>query len=76
MEEGDRVDAINEMIKKLHWNVPQEEQQEAKKYILENIRDDQIYLLIQPLNKSYWDNAALLLKELGFPRVRPFYPSY
>jgi hypothetical protein len=67
---------ISTRIDKLHWSISKEEQQEAISYLIDNIRDEDLNLLIfSRLDKGFWDNAALVLKGLGYPKVKPVLPK-
>jgi HEAT repeat protein len=58
---------INQLLKNLSWNMPEKIQQEAMEELI-NILDDNIEILIQPLiDKSCWENAAKVIKEIGYP---------
>jgi hypothetical protein len=57
------------LISKLSWNASIDAQQEA----IQSIVKDPSFLpslLVQPLDKSCWENAALALKLLGFEKVK------
>ncbi|MFZ5353886.1 MAG: DUF5071 domain-containing protein [Bacillota bacterium] len=32
-------------------------------------------MLVLPINKKYWDNAAIVLKEIGYPRILNAFPD-
>lgn len=41
-----------------------------------NIDEDNLYMLLQPrCNKDYWENSAILIKQLGYPRIKSIIPG-
>ncbi|MEK3717633.1 DUF5071 domain-containing protein [Paenibacillus sp. FSL R7-0333] len=68
------MEGIQALIQKLDWDTPEAEQAEAI-HKLQDIRDDELHLLLQPLGKGYWDGAAEVIVRLGFPRVKPILPG-
>ncbi|MBL8018661.1 MAG: DUF5071 domain-containing protein [Leptospirales bacterium] len=36
----------------------------------QKLRDDDLPKLLQPLTKAHWENAAQVLKLIGFPRIK------
>jgi hypothetical protein len=59
---------INELLDNLSWTNPQKIQQEAinKLISLDNI---DVLRLLQPGDKSCWENSAKIIKEIGYPRI-------
>lgn len=55
---------ISKLISDLSWNSAKQSQINAVKILTES-NDFDIHLLIQPLDKSCWENAALVLKNKG-----------
>ncbi|ETT62605.1 hypothetical protein C173_25936 [Paenibacillus sp. FSL R7-277] len=68
------MEDIQALIQKLDWDTPEAEQAEAI-HKLQDIRDGELHLLLQPLGKGYWDGAAEVIVRLGFPRVKPILPG-
>lgn len=75
VEHGGIMEDIYLLIKKIDWNNPEYEINEAfNKLIL--IPDDDLSLLIMPMmDKMCWYNSARVLKEIGFPRVKNVIPE-
>lgn len=65
---------LNEKLESLSWNCDAILQEETVSYFVENI-GDQIGILIQPLGKDCWENAALILSKIGTPRVNTNIPE-
>lgn len=56
-------------IKNLSWNVSIEEQNKAiEALVLSDTLDAKI--LLQPLDKNCWENAAKVLFLMGYPRIK------
>ncbi|WP_238653135.1 DUF5071 domain-containing protein [Paenibacillus piscarius] len=68
------MEDIQALIQKLDWDTPAAEQAEAIQ-TLQDIRDEELHLLLQPLGKEYWDGAAEVIVKLGYPRVKPILPG-
>jgi hypothetical protein len=67
---------INDLIDRLSWREDIATQKDAVRQLIRVIRDDDIGLLIQPgSDKSCWENAALVLKEVGSPRINKEIPK-
>jgi hypothetical protein len=63
------LDQVHQNIKNLDWSMPKEIQELAVKNLL-GISDQHTPLLIQDYGKYSWENAVIVLKEIGFPRNR------
>ena len=61
------VEYIEAKIRKLDWNNSSEIQERAIDDLTQ-IDEKDVILLIQPMEKKYWENAALTLKRIGYPR--------
>lgn len=64
---------IYELIKNLNWNRPDAVQKHAiNELSISNLRNSEIILLAKQSNdlcsKPCWDNAAIVLKNIGYPR--------
>lgn len=68
------MEDIQALIQKLDWDTPAAEQAEAI-HKLQDIRDEELHLLLQPLYKEHWDGAAEVIVKLGYPRVKPILPG-
>ncbi|MDR3599512.1 MAG: DUF5071 domain-containing protein [Desulfosporosinus sp.] len=70
------MDNINELIRDLDWSKPEDVQKKAMEQ-LQEINDSNLFYLAQQseLNYKYcWHNAALVLKAIGYPRIKPVLP--
>jgi len=66
------LDNIEQLIKDLNWQNPEEVQKNAMNK-LEKISEEEVVLLARQselCNKSCWHNAAIVLKKIGYPRIR------
>ncbi|MFD2880961.1 DUF5071 domain-containing protein [Paenibacillus rhizoplanae] len=73
--EGDSTWRISmHLFKKLDWDTAEAEQAEAIQK-LQDIQDEELHLLLQPLGKEYWGGAAEVIVKLGYPRVKPILPG-
>lgn len=68
------LDDVSSLIEKLSWDTPVEEKEDAiqKLYC---IKEEDLHLLLQPISKSYWDEAAEVVISLGYPRVNSILPG-
>jgi hypothetical protein len=60
----------HELVEKLHWHYTVEEQEPAMSEIVQRENFD-LKLLLQPMGKMYWDNAALVLTRMSCERLLP-----
>jgi hypothetical protein len=62
------------IFKNLSWNAPLDSQREAinKVASMFNLNPN---VLIQPLGKEYWQNAARALSLMGYPRIEKAIPG-
>ncbi|MDQ7096681.1 DUF5071 domain-containing protein [Desulfosporosinus sp. PR] len=67
------MDNIFNIIRDLDWSKPEDVQKKAMEQLQEIDDRDIIYLAQQnELNYKYcWHNAALVLKAIGYPRIKP-----
>ena len=65
---------IEEYLRNLDFDAPQYLQDYAI-IQLSNLEESKLHLLLQPISKSYWRNAAIVLKEIGYPRVKSITPE-
>lgn len=58
----------------LNWNLPLDLQEKAINEIalIDNLNPK---ILIQPLDKEYWENAAKVLYKMGYPRIEKAIPG-
>ncbi|UYZ37905.1 DUF5071 domain-containing protein [Clostridium beijerinckii] len=68
------LEDINVLINKLDWNTPIDSQKEAINKLL-SIDNNDVGLLIQPMEQKYWDNSAKVLKKIGYPRNKLAIPG-
>lgn len=70
-----KIEEIDFYIDKLDWNYPQEENELAINKLVD-IDNNYMDMLLQPrCIKCYWDNAATVLKKIGYPRIEPIIPG-
>ncbi len=65
---------INLLIRSLDWDTPAEIKEAAMKE-LEKLDEDNLSVLLQPNGKGCWENAAILLRTIGYPRIRKILPG-
>ncbi|NEW06864.1 DUF5071 domain-containing protein [Paenibacillus sp. SYP-B3998] len=63
------MDDLNQLLSYLRWDTSPDQLQFAKEQ-LKQLQDKELKLLVQPIDKMHWDNAAELLIEIGYPRVK------
>lgn len=64
-----------ELIPNLHWKTDETVLRFSIDQ-LASLNGDDLRLLIQPLgDKAYWENAALVLREIGYPKIRLVIPE-
>jgi hypothetical protein len=68
------MENVSSLIEKLSWGTPEEEKEDAI-HKLQNIKDEDLHLLLQPISKNYWDGAAEIVLRLGYPRVKSILPG-
>ena len=60
----------HDLVERLHWHYTAEEQEPAMNEIVQRESFD-VKLLLQPMGKMYWDNAALVLSRMSHERLAP-----
>lgn len=65
---------IEEYIQNLNSQGPQYLQDYAISQLI-NLEGSKLHLLLQPISKNYWRNAAIVLKKIGYPRVKSIIPE-
>jgi hypothetical protein len=65
---------IDEYLRNLDSDVPQYLQDYAI-IQLSNLEESKLHLLLRPISKSHWRNAAIVLREIGYPRVKSIIPE-
>ncbi|AET67431.1 hypothetical protein Desor_1795 [Desulfosporosinus orientis DSM 765] len=67
---------IKELIRDLDWSKPEEVQKKAIEKLQEIEELDLVYLVqLSELNHKFcWHNAAIVLKSIGYPRIKPIIP--
>lgn len=68
------MEDVSSLIEKLSWDTPVEEKEDAIQKLY-YIKEEDLHLLLQPISKSYWDEAAELVISLGYPRVNSILPG-
>jgi len=67
-------DRIHELIELLHWHTPMS----IVNKVIEELKDikyEYMHLLMQPIGKAYWDNAALALSRIDHEKLKDFIPD-
>jgi len=62
------------LLRRLSWDTPEETKQAAMRE-LEQLDEDKFSVLLQPNGKGCWENAAIILKRIGYPRIRKIIPG-
>jgi hypothetical protein len=65
---------IEEYIQNLNTDAPQYLQDYAISQLI-RLEGSKLHLLLQPVSKSYWSNAAIVLKRIGYPGVKSIIPE-
>jgi len=65
---------IEEYIQNLNSDAPQYLQDYAISQLI-HLENSKLHLLLQPISKSYWRNSAIVLKKIGYPRVKLIIPE-
>lgn len=65
---------INQLIKNLSWELPEDKQLNAIQKLLE-IEPEKCHLLLNHMLKSTWENATLVIEKIGYPRNKTAIPS-
>ncbi|WP_456387754.1 DUF5071 domain-containing protein [Profundibacter sp.] len=63
------VSNIEHALKSLDWSLPELQQVAARRYLVAHIGDDLSPLMVANLYKVQFENAALVLAEIGHPRI-------
>lgn len=71
---GDNNKMKKEVFVNLNWNTSIENQERAINEI-SSIDDLNPQDLLQPIGKEYWENAAKVLFEMGYPRIEEAIPG-
>ncbi|MBW7475366.1 DUF5071 domain-containing protein [Paenibacillus oenotherae] len=65
---------IHERIKLLHWDTPRSIREDAVQQLIP-MDNAHLSLLLQPLGKPYWHDAALILCQIEHSRLEPLIPG-
>lgn len=68
------LEDINILIRKLDWSIPINSQQDAIKQLL-SIDEEDVVLLVQPMEKKHLENSAKVLQMMGYPRNKLAIPG-
>ena len=70
------IDLIQHYAHELHWHLPEETQNEAIEWLIENTPRAQLACIFPPYSKSCWQNAMKVIEaivysdnETAFPRM-------
>ena len=70
-----KTEQVNQLMRKLAWNNLQSDIDSTIDNLI-NIDDEKISMLILPdFDKGLWENAALVLKRIGYPRIQHVIPE-
>ena len=64
------MDNLKQELANLSWNMPDSIQQEAIERLV-SIDDEDMPQLLQPISKFCWENAAKVIRKIGYPRINP-----
>ena len=65
---------INELVSKLSWEYPKEEQQKAINQL--SVVDEQYFgLLFNKKLKETWENIVIVIEKIGCPKNKYFIPE-
>ena len=59
----------------LHWQLPDEKQQEAIGWLVENVPREQLSFIFPPYAKSCWQNAVKVVERIGYPENVAAFPT-
>lgn len=66
---------VNILINDLDWNLSEKKIENAINKLVK-MDDDKLHLLLQPrYEKRYWHNAAIVIKRIGYPRIKIIIPG-
>lgn len=65
---------IEKLIECLNSNLPKDIQEKAMEKLI-FIEEKKIPMLMRPKSKPYWGNAALVVKRIGYPKVKDVIPN-
>lgn len=68
------IDLIRLHAYELHWHLPEETQQEAIEWLIENTPRNQLPLIFPPYAKSCWQNAMKGIEAVGYPHNEAAFP--
>ncbi|WP_268624634.1 DUF5071 domain-containing protein [Paenibacillus alvei] len=68
------MDDIKQLLTYLQGDTSSDKLQEAK-IQFKKLKDEELKILVQPINKMHWDHAADVLIEIGYPRVHKILPD-
>lgn len=68
------MEELNTLLSYLRWDTSLKQLEEVK-IEFKKMNDHDLIHLIQPIDKMHWDNAAELLVEIGYPRIKNIVPE-
>ena len=68
------IELIKHYVHELHWQLPEETQNEAIEWLIENTPRDQLALIFPPYSKSCWQNAMKVIEAIGYPDNEAAFP--
>ncbi|MEG0471631.1 MAG: DUF5071 domain-containing protein [Solibacillus sp.] len=58
----------------LNWHLPEEQQQDAIDWLIENTPKDKLALIFPKYSKFCWQNAMKVIEGIGYPNNKPAFP--
>lgn len=58
----------------LNWHLPEEQQQDAIDWLIENTPHNQLALIFPKYSKFCWYNAMKVIEGIGYPNNEPVFP--
>lgn len=65
---------IDKLINNLDWSLPKNTQEKSINSLI-SINDEKLHMLVQPIAKSHWENASIVIKHIGYPRIKNIIPT-
>lgn len=60
-------EVMNYYVHELHWHLPEQTQQEAVDYLIENVPLNELGQLFALSSKAYWQNCMKVVTAIGYP---------
>lgn len=69
-----KLDYVKQLMLNLNFHLPEEIHSQAIEELV-SIEEEYLPMLLQPIDKDYWDYAAITLKKIGYPRYKTILPG-